>query len=250
MNIVVSDETSSIKVTKFFLGRRFRSYSFFTSQKSLYVPGTKLAISGKVKLTEYGKTFVDPQIEILNDNNDNFNFSGKILPLYSLGEALSNMSFIKLMKKVLIYAKQYPEILNKKQLDSLSLLSKGESLINIHFPPTQQALIESKKRLVFDELFLLQIKFLLRKRKTNKNVTSQQLPQKKSLLKEFLNTFPFELTKSQENVLNEIKKDLSNPVPMSRLLQGDVGSGKTIIAIASLLLVIEKNLQGAFMVPT
>ncbi|MBO8220839.1 ATP-dependent DNA helicase RecG [Prochlorococcus marinus] len=250
MNFVVSDETSSIKVTKFFLGRRFRSYSFFSSQKSLYTPGTKLAISGKVKLTEYGKTFVDPQIEILKDNNDNFNFSGKILPLYSLGESLSNMSFIKIMKKVLIYAKEYPEILNNKQLDSLSLLSKRESLINIHFPSTQQALIESKKRLVFDELFLLQIKFLLRKRKTNKNITSQQLPQKKSLLKEFLNTFPFELTKSQENVLNEIKKDLSNPVPMSRLLQGDVGSGKTIIAIASLLLVIEKNLQGAFMVPT
>jgi len=250
MNFVVSDETSSIKVTKFFLGRRFRSYSFFTSQKSLYTPGTKLAISGKVKLTEYGKTFVDPQIEILKDNNDNFNFSGKILPLYSLGDAFSNMSFIKLMKKVLIYSKQYPEFLNKKQLDSLSLLSKGESLINIHFPPTQQALIESKKRLVFDELFLLQLKFLLRKRKTNKNVISQQLPLKKSLLKEFLNTFPFELTKSQENVLNEIKNDLSNPVPMSRLLQGDVGSGKTIIAIASLLIVIETNKQGAFMVPT
>ncbi len=250
MNFVVSDETSSIKVTKFFLGRRFRSYSFFASQKAIYTPGTKLAISGKVKLTDYGKTFVDPQIEILKDNNDNFNFSGKILPLYSLGEALSNMSFIKIMKKVLIYAKQYPEILNKKQLNSLSLLSKGESLINIHFPPTQQALIESKKRLVFDELFLLQIKFLLRKSKTKKIVIAHQLPQKKSLLKEFLNTFPFELTKSQVNVLDEIKKDLSNPVPMSRLLQGDVGSGKTIIAIASLLIVVEKNLQGAFMVPT
>ncbi len=250
MNIVVSDETSSIKVTKFFLGRRFRSYSFFSSQKSLYTPGTKLAISGKVKLTEYGKTFVDPQIEILKDNNDNFNFSGRILPLYSLAEALSNISFIKLMKKVLIYAKQYPDILNQKQLDSLSLLSKGESLINIHLPQTQQALIESKKRLVFDELFLLQIKFLLRKRKTNKNIVAKQLPQKKSLLKEFLNTFPFELTNSQVKVLNEIKKDLSHPLPMSRLLQGDVGSGKTIIAMASLLIVIEKNLQGAFMVPT
>ena len=250
MNIVVSDETSSIKVTKFFLGRRFRSYSFFSSQKSLYTPGTKLAISGKVKLTEYGKTFVDPQIEILKDNNDNFNFSGRILPLYSLAEALSNISFIKLMKKVLIYAKQYPDILNQKQLDSLSLLSKGESLINIHLPSTQQALIESKKRLVFDELFLLQIKFLLRKRKKNKNVIAKKLPQKKSLLKEFLNTFPFELTNSQVKVLNEIKKDLSHPLPMSRLLQGDVGSGKTIIAMASLLIVIEKNLQGAFMVPT
>ena len=250
MNIVVSDETSSIKVTKFFLGRRFRSYSFFSSQKSLYTPGTKLAISGKVKLTEYGKTFVDPQIEILKDNNDNFNFSGRILPLYSLAEALSNISFIKLMKKVLIYAKQYPDILNQKQLDSLSLLSKGESLINIHLPPTQQALIESKKRLVFDELYLLQLKFLLRKRKRNKNIVAKNFPQKKSLLKEFLNTFPFELTNSQVKVLNEIKKDLSHPLPMSRLLQGDVGSGKTIIAMASLLIVIEKNLQGAFMVPT
>ena len=66
MNIVIFDETSSIKVTKFFLGKRFRSYSFFSSQKSLFVPGTKLAISGKVKLSEYGKNFVDPQIEILN----------------------------------------------------------------------------------------------------------------------------------------------------------------------------------------
>ncbi len=250
MNFVVSDETSSIKVTKFFLGKRFRSYSFFASQKSLYTPGTKLAISGKVKLTEYGKTFVDPQIEILKDNNDNYNFSGKILPLYSLSEALSNMSFIKLIKKVLIYSKQYPEILNQRQLDSLSLLSKGESLINIHLPPNQKALIESKKRLVFDELFLLQIKFLLRKRKTNKNIVAKQFPQKKSLLKEFLNSFPFKLTNSQGKVLNEIKKDLSNPLPMSRLLQGDVGSGKTIIAIASLLIVIEQNLQGAFMVPT
>ncbi len=250
MNIVVSDETSSIKVTKFFLGRRFRSYSFFSSQKSLYTPGTKLAISGKVNLTEYGKTFVDPQIEILKDNNDNFNFSGRILPLYSLAEALSNNSFIKLMKKGLIYAKQYPDILNQKQLDSLSLLSKGDSLINIHLPPTQQALIESKKRLVFDELYLLQLKFLLRKRKRNENIVAKNFPQQKSLLKEFLNTFPFELTNAQVKVLNEIKKDLSHPLPMSRLLQGDVGSGKTIIAIASLLIVVEKNLQGAFMVPT
>ena len=79
MNIVIFDETSSIKVTKFFLGKRFRSYSFFSSQKSLYMPGTKLAISGKVKVSEYGKNFVDPQIEILNTNEESFNFSGKLI---------------------------------------------------------------------------------------------------------------------------------------------------------------------------
>ena len=250
MNLLIFDETSSIKVTRFFLGKRFRSYSFFSSQKSLYMPGTKLAISGKVKLSEYGKTFVDPQIEILNKNEEAFNFSGKIMPLYSLSESFSNMSFIKIIKKVIIYSKQYPDILNKKQLSSLSLLSKSDSLINIHLPSNQKALIESKKRLVFDELFLLQMKFLLRKRKCNKkNITLQSI-QKKFLLQDFLNNFPFQLTKSQMKVLDEIKQDLSSPTPMSRLLQGDVGSGKTIIAIASLLIVLEKNFQGALMVPT
>ena len=250
MNIVIFDETSSIKVTKFFLGKRFRSYSFFSSQKSLYIPGTKLAISGKVKLSEYGKNFVDPQIEILNTNEESFNFSGKIMPLYSLSESFSNLSFIKLIKKVIIYSKQYPDLLNQKQLNSLSLVSKSDSLINIHLPINQNALIESKKRLVFDELFLLQMKFLLRKRKNNKKLTIQKSIKKNFLLKDFLNKVPFQLTKSQEKVLDEIKSDLSGLTPMSRLLQGDVGSGKTIIAIASLLIELEKDQQGALMVPT
>ncbi len=250
MNIVIFDETSSIKVTKFFLGKRFRSYSFFSSQKSLYIPGTKLAISGKVKLSEYGKNFVDPQIEILNTNEESLNFSGKIMPLYSLSESFSNLSFIKLIKKVIIYSKQYPDLLNQKQLNSLSLVSKSDSLINIHLPINEDALIESKKRLVFDELFLLQMKFLLRKRKNNKKLTIQKSIKKNFLLKDFLNKVPFQLTKSQEKVLDEIKSDLSDLTPMSRLLQGDVGSGKTIIAIASLLIELEKDQQGALMVPT
>ncbi len=250
MNIVIFDDTASIKVTKFFLGKRFRSYSFFSSQKSLFMPGTKLAVSGKVKLSEYGKSFVDPQIEILNNNNESFNFTGKIMPLYSLSESFSNISFIKLIRKVIIYSKDYPELFNKKQLNSLSLLSKSESLINIHLPPNQDALVESKKRLVFDELFLLQMKFLLRKRKSNKNFTIRNSIRKKFLFQDFLDKLPFQLTKSQEKVIDEIKFDLSNSTPMSRLLQGDVGSGKTIIAIASLLIALEKDQQGALMVPT
>ena len=250
MNIVIFDETSSIKVTKFLLGKRFRSFSFFSSQKNLYLPGTKLAISGKVKLSEYGKNFVDPQIEILNNNEESFNFSGKIMPLYSLSDLISNISFIKLIKKVIIYSKHYPDLLSKEQLNSLSLLSKSESLINIHLPQDQNALNESKKRLLFDELFILQMKFLLRKRKRNNKLTTQNSLKKRFLLQEFLNNVPFQLTKSQEHVLNEIKYDLSDLTPMSRLLQGDVGSGKTIIAIASLLIVLEKDHQGALMVPT
>ena len=100
MNLIVYDNTSSIKITKFFLGKRFRSFSFFSSQKEKYKLGIKIAISGKVKLTEYGRSFIDPQIEILN-NNENINFTGKILPIYSLTDSLSNMSFIKIIKKVI-----------------------------------------------------------------------------------------------------------------------------------------------------
>ena len=249
MNLVVFDETSSIKITKFFVGRRFRSYSFFSSQKEKYKPGVKVAISGKVKISEYGRAFVEPQIEILNDNNS-INFSGKILPIYSLSESITNFTFIKTLKKVLPYVCNFQDFLTKNQLEKLSLFSLNEALRNIHFPNSQLSLAESKKRLLFDELLILQIKFLLKKNKRNKLLLRNNTHLKRTLLDNYLNGLPFNLTKSQKNVLEEIKIDLSGQNPMSRLLQGDVGSGKTIIAIASLLYIVERGNQGAFMVPT
>ncbi len=249
MNLIVYDNTSSIKITKFFLGKRFRSFSFFASQKEKYKLGIKIAISGKVKLTEYGRSFVDPQIEILN-NNENINFTGKILPIYSLTDSLSNINFIKILKKVLSCTKKFPDILDNKQLNSLSLLSLSESLVNIHLPVSQDYLQLSKKRLVFDELLLLQLNFLLKRRRRNKKIIKSNNSVKKLLLDYFLEKLPFKLTDSQNKVLEEIKLDLNGINPMSRLLQGDVGSGKTIIAISSLLIMIEKGYQCAFMVPT
>ena len=249
MNLIVYDNTSSIKITKFFLGKRFRSFAFFSTQKEKYKLGIKIAISGKVKFSEYGRSFVDPQIEILN-NNENINFKGKILPIYSLTDTLSNISFIKIIKKVLFCTKKFPDILNNNQLKSLSLLSLNESLVNIHLPVSQEYLQLSKKRLVFDELLLLQLNFLIKRRNRNKKVVKSNNSVKKLLLDSFLEKLPFKLTDSQIKVLEEIKLDLNGINPMSRLLQGDVGSGKTIIAISSLLIMIEKGYQCAFMVPT
>ena len=249
MNLIVYDNTSSIKITKFFLGKRFRSFAFFSTQKEKYKLGIKIAISGKVKFSEYGRSFVDPQIEILN-NNENINFKGKILPIYSLTDSLSNISFIKIIKKVLFCTKKFPDILNNNQLKSLSLLSLNESLVNIHLPVSQEYLQLSKKRLVFDELLLLQLNFLLKRKNRNKKIVKSNNSVKKLLLNCFLEKLPFKLTDSQNNVLEEIKIDLNGINPMSRLLQGDVGSGKTIIAISSLLIMIEKGYQCAFMVPT
>ncbi len=249
MNLIVFDNTSSIKITKFFLGKRFRSFTFFSSQREKYKLGIKIAISGKVKMTDYGRSFIDPQIEILN-NNENINFKGKILPIYSLTDSFTNMSFIKIIKKVLFCAKYFPDFLNDKQLQSLSLLSISESLVNIHLPVSQEYLQLSKKRLVFDELLLLQLKFLLKRISRNKKTVKSNNSIKKFLLDSFLKELPFNLTDSQKQVLEEIKLDLNAIKPMSRLLQGDVGSGKTIIAISSILIMIEKGYQCAFMVPT
>ncbi len=251
MSIVIFDESSSIKITKFFHGKRFRSFSFFQSQKDKFKPGIKLAVSGKVKKTDYGRSFVDPQIEILNSNDDNIYFSGKILPIYTLNEHISNINFIKIVRKILPCINHYPDILDMDQLKSLSLFSLKDSLINIHLPRSQSSLNEAKRRLLFDELLLLQLKFLQKRKNRELIVYRNKINKKeKSLLTDYLLKIPFELTLSQKKVLEEIKLDISNPNPMSRLLQGDVGSGKTIIAIASLLIIVERGFQGALMVPT
>ncbi len=250
MNITLFDESGSIRITKFFIGKRFSSYTFFTSQKNKFKVGIKLAVSGKVKLTDFGRSFVDPQIEILNDNDNNLNFSGKILPIYSLADSISNINYIKIMKRILFCAKDIPDILNSRQIKSLGLFSVKEALINIHLPKNQNSLDESKRRLLFDELLLLQIKFLIKKNDRKSIVLNEKVNKNKSYLKQFLSNIPFCLTNSQIKVLDEIKNDLQGSNPMSRLLQGDVGSGKTIVAIASLLYIVENGYQGALMVPT
>ena len=131
-----------------------------------------------------------------------------------------------------------------------SLFSLKDALINIHLPKDQFSLEEAKRRLLFDELLLLQLKFLIKKNDRKSIIFNERFKERKSYLKEFLNSIPFCLTKSQIKVLEEIKSDLKGSNPMSRLLQGDVGSGKTIVAIASLIYTVENGFQGALMVPT
>ncbi len=250
MNITLFDETGSIRISKFFLGKRFSSYNFFSIQKNKFKIGIKLAVSGKVKMTDYGRSFVDPQIEILNNNDTDLNFSGKILPIYYLADSIPSLIYIKIIKKTLFCAREFPDILNTHQIQSLGLFSIKEALINIHLPKNQSSLAEAKRRLLFDELLLLQLKFLIKKNNRKSIVLKENLCASKSYLKQFLNNIPFCLTKSQIKVLEEIKVDLKSCNPMSRLLQGDVGSGKTIVAIAALIFIVERGFQGALMVPT
>ena len=121
----------------------------------------------------------------MNDSNS-INFSGKILPIYSLSESISNFTFIKILKKVLPFVSDYQDYLTKNQLKKLSLFSLSEAIKNIHFPSSQSSLIESKRRLLFDELLILQIKFLLKKKKRNKLLLRNDFHLRRTLLNDYL----------------------------------------------------------------
>tara|TARA_Y100001970_G_scaffold294175_1_gene447978 strand:- start:19069 stop:21570 length:2502 start_codon:yes stop_codon:yes gene_type:complete len=253
LSILLSDKTGVIKITKFYIGSKFSSFSFRKSILNIYTKGIKIAVCGQVKHSEYGKSFVEPRIHILNDNyKSNINSIASFLPVYKLVEGLSNDKLIEIVSKILPIARLVPETLTSEQLTRNNLIDRSIALQNIHKPSDQELLSKARERLVFDEFYLLQLRLLIKKNKYrnfNSPVYTSRL-MFKDVLPEFIRSLPFNLTNSQEHVLEEILIDLSNPYPMSRLLQGDVGSGKTIVAFAALFKCLELGWQGALMAPT
>jgi ATP-dependent DNA helicase RecG len=170
-------------------------------------------------------------------------------PKYSLTKGLSNQALQKAVKQVLSFyeyeEEYYPESLLKKN----ELISYREAINIIHFPPDRESLIKARKRLVFDEFFA----FLLVLRK-NRDFTAQlanEYPMFETAdTVRFLEQIPFELTKAQKKVWAELRDDLSGKHCMNRLIQGDVGSGKTIVAVLALLMCAANGYQGALMAPT
>ena len=119
-----------------------------------------------------------------------------------------------------------------------------------HYPYDEQSKEAARKRLAFDELFLIQLGVQARKRDWQQGQPGNVLKAGPYVIEEFLGMLPFHLTSAQQRVLEEIMDDLSKPTPMSRLLQGEVGSGKTVIAVAALLVAIASGFQAALMAPT
>lgn len=145
----------------------------------------------------------------------------------------------------------FSETLPKDLLERLKLVDKSEALVSIHFPKTQTSLAQALFRLKFEELFYIQLQ-LVRKNLIHKHkIKGYSFPQVGSIFHEFYHKIlPFELTDAQKKVLREIRHDLGSPAQMNRLLQGDVGSGKTIVAFMSLLIAIDNGFQGCLMAPT
>ena len=177
---------------------------------------------------------------------------GEILPIYSTHKNLSQNRFRKYMQEVLFcmensLAENIPEELCQKY----KILERKQALWEIHFPRSEKALEEAKRRFAIEELLIIEMG-ILKNRFLTDTLTSPlyHLKGEKTLVKQYLASLPFPLTRAQKKVITEIYKDLEQGRIVNRLVQGDVGSGKTVVAMVLLLYMIENGYQGAFMAPT
>lgn len=253
VTIEVSDETGIISASWFY----GKSNKFLMERyKSQYPQGRNVILSGTVKLDNYsGKLIIDkPQVEILSGDfgeKDSLHV-GRIVPVYSLTENLN----VKTLRRAIyncieIYAPAIDDFQPEYIKEKLLLADKITAIRQIHFPDSTESLEAARKRLVFDELFLVQLRLAMMRKQYRLNNNGLILNVKSGgLVDRFVSSLPFELTNAQKSAFNEILSDLGNSEPMQRLLQGDVGSGKTVVACMTLLAAVENGYQGAIMAPT
>ena len=170
-------------------------------------------------------------------------------PVYPLTTGLTNNAVVKAVEQTIPFMEQVPEFMPEKVLHRQGLISHKEALKEIHFPFHKDRTIEAKKRMIFDEFFMFLS--LMEQLKQTKNTRKNHFPiEFGEEVEQFIRNLPYELTNAQKKTLNEIRQDMKSEYQMNRLVQGDVGSGKTIVAMAALYAVCVKGYQGAFMAPT
>lgn len=253
LKVTISDESGSLELNFF-----YSKVNKFTIEryKSQFPKNAYITVSGTAKFDKYlGKMTIDkPQYEIVSNvvsDTENLNL-GRIVPVYPLVENLN----IKALRKAIynaieLHSNSIENILPLEIQQKHSLLDKKEAIKIIHFPDNEEVLEKARFTLVYEELFLLQMKMLSIRNLTTSTYKTVALNIKEDgLVKTFIKNLPFELTDAQKRAINEILNDINSDRPMQRLLQGDVGSGKTVVACIMLLAAIENGFQTAIMAPT
>ncbi|URR36066.1 ATP-dependent DNA helicase RecG [Thermosynechococcus sp. HN-54] len=251
LELVLQDRTGQIRLSRFYAGARYAQRGWQEQQKRLYAPQTIVAASGLVKLTKYGLTLEDPQLEVLDHaaaEIDSLTI-GRIVPIYPLAEGVSPDVIRRAVDRVLPLVQGYPDPLPQELRQRHQLIPLDTALRHIHFPPDQAQLSLARRRLIFDEFFYLQLGLLQRRRQQQQQASVPLNPQG-ALIEQFYQQLPFRLTGAQQRVVAEILADLERPIPMNRLVQGDVGSGKTVVAVIALLAAVQSGYQAALMAPT
>ena len=234
-NICVADDTGMLELTFFNM-----SYIKNTLKK-----GAVYYFRGKV--LQKGTSFLMEQPAIYG-MSEYEKVRGKLLPIYPLTHGLTQNILRKAQKQVLSGV-EFEEYLPKEIITECGLLAYHDSMNEIHFPTTEKKLIEARNRLVFDEFlkFLLQVRYL---KNTTKSIPNDFPMIEVAQAKRFIEMLPFKLTGDQQNAWHDILDDMTGAYAMNRLVQGDVGSGKTVLAALALITCAGNGYQGAMMAPT
>ncbi len=196
-----------------------------------------------------------PELELVADYKKSLQTA--MQPVYPSTENLtnkgvSNRVIAKMMQNLFVQANNtFEETLSQDIINKLQLISKNEALFNIHFPKNQQLLTKAQQRLKFEELFFIQLQLIRKKLIHKSKIKGYVFEKVGDYFNDFYkNNLPFDLTKAQKKVLKEIRKDMVTGAQMNRLLQGDVGSGKTIVALLTILIALDNGFQAALIAPT
>jgi len=214
--------------------------------KSKFHRGDKLVVNGKINRIGAEMQILNPVFEEIDTKEK----IGKIIPIYPLTEGITNNEIIKLVQYALEnYLNEVEEFLPQDIITKYGLMGIKESIYNVHFPKSKSLLDRAKKRLSFQELLVLQIGLFLIK---NKNTNSKNGIKFKKLkeVSEFIENLPFTLTNAQMKVIKEIEEDMEKDTQMNRLVQGDVGSGKTVVAAVAIFKAVKSGYQAVMMAPT
>ncbi len=238
----VRDNTDKIKVIWFnqpYLAKSLKEDDF-------------VCLAGKISLYKEGVYFNNPTYEKINEigENEELTHTGRIVPVYSETRGVSSRWLRYIIKPLLYqFCEQIKESLPEEIIKKYKFLPTQEAVWQLHFPDTFEHADAAKSRFSFEELFLIQLNVLKEKIKLMQK-KSAACPMDSDLMKKFTDALPFQLTDSQKKCAFAILKDLEKTVPMSRLLEGDVGSGKTVVATMAALNVVKCGHQVAFMAPT
>ena len=212
--------------------------------------GKEIIVYGAAQYSNRGLEIVNPEWEEVGDGADPLS-SGRIVPVYPLTEGLFQGTARRAIYRALeVYLPAVSDVLPAEILDRRDLVDAQCALKNIHFPESQQALDAARFRLVYEEFFLLQLALALRKQNITTGRPGIVFEISPEYTKAFYESLPFELTSAQKRVIAEIQRDMSRSTVMNRLLQGDVGSGKTVVAVAAMMIAVHNGYQTAIMAPT
>jgi ATP-dependent DNA helicase RecG len=229
-------------------GSGFLKVTFFNQpyRERQLKPGTQAVLFGKVELFRGRRQMTNPVVDLVGDK------TGRIVPVYPQSEKAGIMSWDvdRWMTEVLARAGEFDDPVPDEVLERWSLVGRTRAFHDIHQPDTMAAAMDARRRLVFDELLRVQLRLVQRKRELERTTPGIAQDVGGALVRRFHERLPFPLTGAQERAIREIDADLAGPHPMHRLLQGDVGSGKTVVAVSALLVAVQGGHQGALMAPT